>query len=57
MSIFLGFIEGTNTIQVLIESCKFPFAKQALCGFQHEGLHSIENDNAVVIQKLRSPAN
>jgi hypothetical protein len=55
-SFFLGFIEGTNTIQVLIESFGFPFARLTCCGFQHEGLHSIENDNEVVIPKLRSLA-
>jgi hypothetical protein len=53
MSFFLGFIEKTNPIQVLIESCRFPFAKQICCGFQHESLHAIENDNEVLIRKLR----
>ena len=33
MSLFLGFIERTNTIQVLIESCRYPFAKLTCCGF------------------------
>ena len=53
MSLFLGFIERTTTIHVLIESCRFPFAKQTCCGFQVESLYAIESDNEVVIQKLR----
>ncbi len=54
MCLCLGFIERNNTIQVLIESCGFPFAKLTCCGFQHESLHALENDNEVVIRKLRS---
>jgi hypothetical protein len=56
MSLFLGFIERTISIQVLIESCRFPFAKLTCGGFQHESLHAIENDNEVEIRKLRSLA-
>ncbi len=33
MSLFLGFIERTNAIQVFIESCGFPFAKLIFVGF------------------------
>ena len=50
-------IVTSRIIQVLIESCRFPFAKLTCCGFQHESLHAIENDSKVVMPKLWLLAN
>jgi hypothetical protein len=46
MSLFIGFIERTNTIQVLIESYGSPFEKLACGGFQHESLQAIGLDSS-----------
>jgi hypothetical protein len=56
-SLFLGSIERTNSIQVLIQSYRLPFVKLTSCGFEHERLHAIKNDNEVVMRRLRSLSN
>jgi hypothetical protein len=57
MTLFLGFHRKNSFNPGLIESDRFHFAKLTCCGFEHESLHAIENDNEAVMRTLWSLAN